>query len=372
LLYPLSLLILKFFCHSKGAVKKGNSLPKISIIVPTYNEACIIEDKLTSLLNMSYPDNLREIIVVDSGSIDGTCDIVRKFEDSEVVLLQQERRMGKASAINLALKEAKGEIIILSDANSIFGPDALEMLVKKFGDNVGGVQPRICPFHDADIWNKLFLWMHHFYKKLESNVDSVFFASGKLFAFRKALVSKIDEDAAADDFEIALAIRKRKFKVEYASDIKVVEKTPSTQAEARIQRVRRAFGILQSMRKNIRLCFNPAYGTYGLIIYPTHLFQMTFQPFLILLLLIIIIVKMIQLIVHIDTHILTFGAGIFICVFFSLFLERKTKKVCSIGYNLILTQIYVAIAICDLLRGKSYHIWKMASSTRDPIPKCVP
>lgn len=367
LLYPLVLLALKFFRRSKRNIKNGITLPKISIIVPTYNEARVIESKLVSLLNISYPRSLYEIIVVDSGSSDGTWNLVKKFEDRGVTVLRQEKRMGKANAINFALKESNGEIIAISDANSTFGPDALGSLVKEFGNDVGGVAPRICPHSGASAWDRLFHWVHHVLKTLESNVDSVFFASGKLFAFRKMLITEIDENAAADDLEIVLAIRRRKYKIKYAPDVKVTEKTPATQGEAKIQRVRRAFGVLQAMRRNMAFLFNPTFGSYGLIIFPTHFLQVSFQPFLIFYLLVAMSMKMIRIVEHLNV------TGLyFVVIFFSVFLglmilSKQLKKICSVGYNFLATQFYIVLAISDFVQRKTYRLWKKVPSTRDTL-----
>lgn len=163
--------------------------------------------------------------------------------------------------------------------------------MQEFSNGVGAVQPRIYTASDASLWDKLFQYVHHVYSNLESNVDSVFFCSGKLFAFRKMLISKIDENAAADDFEIASSIRRRNSKIKYAPDIKIIEKPPTSRKERKIQRVRRAFGILQAMRKNIVFLFNPKYGSYGLVIFPTHFLRMTLLPFLIFYLLIVMTIK---------------------------------------------------------------------------------
>lgn len=365
LLYPLVLFVLNLF-YGTQKTSNGNRLPKISIVIPTYNEVFVIESKLTALLDISYPKELYEIIVVDSKSSDGTCEIVKKFEDKGVILLQQEKRLGKASAINFALKKCNGDIIVLSDANSVFGPDVLNQLVPRLRDDVGGIQPRIRPHHNSTSWHKLFHWVHHVFKTLESNVDSVFFASGKLFAFRKTFVTEINEDTAADDLEIALTIRK-KCRVKYAPDIEVVEKTPATEAETRIQRVRRAFGVLQSMRRNSIFLFNPKYGAYGLVIFPTHFLQMTLLPFMIFYLAIITMIRIILIVGHLDATSL-FLAGTFICILFCLLLlSRKIRTISSIGYKFLATQFYIILAIIDLLRGKSYRVWEKVSSTRESL-----
>lgn len=365
LLYPIALLVIKFFSRSTRKIDDKSNVPNISIIVPTYNEANVIESKLVSLLGTSYPQSLYEIIVVDSGSSDGTCNIVKKFENRGVILLQQEKRLGKSIALNFALKKCKGEIIVLSDANSKFGPSTLKKLVQKFGNGIGGVQPRIWHYSDADLWDKLWCGLHHVYKTLESNVDSVFFTSGKLFAFRKTLVPTIDENAVADDLEIALSIRRRDHKIKYAPDVRVTEKAPTSRKERKIQRVRRAFGVLQAMRKNIVFLFNPKYRSYGLIIFPTHFLRMTLLPFLIFYLLIVMAIKMIQIVGSLDVTVQYF-VGIFLCIFLSsLFLIKQFRKIGSIGYDFLSTQLYIILAIFDFVRGKSYRVWKTVSSTRD-------
>lgn len=363
LLYPVILFIINFLSSSPQKINNQNPLPKISIIIPTYNEGFVIKSKLENLLKTSYLKKLYEIIVVDSGSTDNTLDIVRNFRDKGIALLQQEKRLGKASAINLALKEAKGEIMILTDANSKFQPDLLSKFVQKFDENTGAVLPRLVPSGKLSWWDKIFYGIHHNYKLLESNSDSVFLVFGELFAFRKALVTRIDEDVASDDLEIALTIRRRHYKIKYAPDLEVVEKIPESPEETKIQRTRRAFGIIQVMRKNIDLFLNPKYGLYGLIIFPTHFVQMTVQPFLIFCLPIIFIIKFLAILPVVNQN---FVALLLLFGVFSLFLVAftKAKEVVLVGYNFLVTQFYIILALFDLLRGKSYRIWKKVSSTR--------
>jgi len=366
LLYPLILLIISSI-HSLSLSKQktGNKNPlrKISIIVPTYNEGAVIGSKLESLLETSYPEDLREIIVVDSGSTDNTCDVVREFNDTAIVLFQQEKRLGKANAINFALQEAKGEIVILSDANAKFKPNLLFELVQKFDDNTGAVLPRLLPSGKLSFWDKIFYEVHHVYKNLESNSDSVFIVFGELFAFRKALVTRIDEDAVSDDLEIAFTIRKKNYRIRYAPEVKVVEKIPESSEETRVQRTRRAFGILQSMKKNIDVLGNPKYGLYGVFIFPIHFVQMTIIPFFVLCLLFILPVKIAELLLTIDQ---VFIVPLLLFAVFGLFIISFTKarEIVLVGYNFLATQLYVIIALVDLMRGKSYRIWRKASTTR--------
>jgi len=287
LIYIVYLLILKVFCvlprrpHTLQISEKADSLPSLSVIVPTYNEATVIRAKLESLTAASYPKEKLEIIVVDSGSTDGTQRIVEEYRKKGVIVQKQEKRMGKANAINFALQKANGDIIVLTDANSQFSSEALNTLVQKFDENTGAVLPRYVPDGKLSYWDEVFHELHHVYKSLESDADSVFIVFGELFAFRKELMERIDEDAAADDLEIALTIRKEGYRIKYSPDVEVREKLPSKQKEVRIQKTRRIFGIVQAMMNNFHFFLNPKYGIYGLLIFPTHFLQMTVGPFLV-------------------------------------------------------------------------------------------
>jgi len=362
LLYPLILFGVGLFRSQRKKTANNIDLPKISIVIPTYNEATVIELKLEALLKTKYPKNLCEIIVVDSDSTDATCDIVGKYRNKGVILLQQEERLGKASAINLALKEARGEIIIISDANSEFDSNAVLRIVKKFDDETGAVLPKWVPSGKIRLWDKIFAGMHHLQHKLESKIDSVFFVFGELFAFRKALVSKIDENVAADDLEIAIRIRRKNHKIKYAPNIETKEKVPRFRREVKTQKVRRITGILQVMNNNLDVLLNRKYGAYGLIIFPTHFLQLTLQPFLVFWLLAIFAIKLLSFLI---AHQLLAVILIFLPLFLIFYLtSNKAKEIFLILYDSLATQFYMIVAIFDLLRGKRHNIWEKISSTR--------
>ena len=370
LIYIVYLLILKVFSSlshlSAQTSAKADSLPNLSVIVPTYNEATMIRAKLESLTAVSYPKEKCEIIVVDSGSTDSTLRIVEEYGKKGVILLKQEKRMGKANAINFALQKASGDIIVLTDANTEFGPEALNTLVQKFDKNTGAVLPRFVPYGKLSYWDKTFYELHHVYKSLESGADSVFIVFGELFAFRKELIDRIDEDAAADDLEIALTIRKKGYRIKYSSDVEAKEKVPSRQKEVRIQRTRRIFGIVQAMVNNFHFFLNPRYGLYGLLIFPTHFFQMTLGPFLVFSSLVFLIEKLGTMVFENLRPLL--GTAVLITSLVLLILYFSVgliKKAVSLGYNFLATEAYMIIALVNLVRGKKYNVWEKIASTRD-------
>jgi len=98
--------------------------PKISIIVPTYNEAELIEKKLDNIYEQDYLRERLEVIVVDSVSTDGTLELVRRWAgrrpDLRLVLVEEPVRRGKGYALNVALSRASGEVVVVTDADSLW------------------------------------------------------------------------------------------------------------------------------------------------------------------------------------------------------------------------------------------------------------
>ena len=108
--------------------------PFISIIVPAYNEEHVIKQRIDNLLSQAYPKDKFEVIVIDSGSTDTTLEIAKGFEKDapNVRVLEEGERRGKASAINLGKLYAKGEIILVTDANTVFDVNVLREIAPHF------------------------------------------------------------------------------------------------------------------------------------------------------------------------------------------------------------------------------------------------
>src|SRR5262245_49209085 len=99
-------------------------LPFVSLLIAAYNEESVIEDRLRNALALDYPQDRLEIVVATDGCTDGTVGIVRRYADRGVRLLEYPQRRGKAVALNSAFADLKGEIVILSDANTFTEPAA--------------------------------------------------------------------------------------------------------------------------------------------------------------------------------------------------------------------------------------------------------
>lgn len=184
--------------------------PTVTVVVPVYNEEGVIADKIANTLALDYPPERLEVLVVSDGSTDGTEEIVRRFGDQARLLSLP--RSGKAFALNEGARAARGEILVLTDANTLLEPGSLRPLVDPFADpEVGGVcgnkKQRPPAGADATAEGENLYWRWDKWQKaLESRAGSIFAADGTLYAVRKELYVPIADPAQADDIAISARI----------------------------------------------------------------------------------------------------------------------------------------------------------------------
>src|SRR3990172_3413985 len=119
--------------------KPGEITPRLSLIIAAHNEANTIGAKLDNILSLDYPHERLEVVVASDGSTDNTEAIVSRYARQGIKSLSLPRQ-GKAPALNAAVAASTGEILVFSDANSMYAPDALRALTRPFADpEVGGV-----------------------------------------------------------------------------------------------------------------------------------------------------------------------------------------------------------------------------------------
>ena len=139
ILYPLILFLLTTG-RKPPVYATPNEWPSVSIIIAAHNEEAIIRDKIENTLDLDYPEGALEIMVASDGSTDLTNEIVEQYMDRGVRLLVLGERGGKTRAQNEAFKQVRAEILVFSDANSMYDQYALKGLVRPFShSNVGCV-----------------------------------------------------------------------------------------------------------------------------------------------------------------------------------------------------------------------------------------
>ncbi len=217
--YPLVLYVYSIFKRNNYKNPDMSFFPGVTLLISAYNEENAIEDKIINSLSLNYPADLLEVVVVSDGSNDKTNEIVNKYADKGVMLRHYEGRIGKTACLNKAVPLSKGDIVIFSDANSIYEKDAIKHLVKNFAEkNIGFVtgytKYKLNNFKDSDqiigsvnIYTKFEILI----KNLESKIGSCVGADGAIFAIRKRLYVAL-EDHDINDFVIPLKIIKQGFR----------------------------------------------------------------------------------------------------------------------------------------------------------------
>jgi biofilm PGA synthesis N-glycosyltransferase PgaC len=348
--------------------------PQTSLLIIAHNEEKVIGRKIENSLDLNYPKDKIEIIVVDDGSDDRTRDIVREYEKFGVKLIEQSPRRGKASAINLGLKKANGEVVVVTDANSMFHGDSIRNLVRHFSiPIVGGVGGRYEPENPegTDIgFGYLMYWkFERFIRERESSIDSIVGMNGNIMAIRKGIIERIDENLLTEDFDITVSLRKKGFRVLYEPEAFSWKLAPKSLRDEIIQKKRRVIGTIQTLLRYKSVLFNPKYGWYGILILPSHkLFQMIVPFFFILLLIssFCLYLTTNYILLHFIFYLLSAFLIFSIVSMVLLRLRPNTKFLPVVLSKYFFLQHYeVLLGWLDYLRGNYQVTWEKAESTRD-------
>ena len=215
--YPVLLKLLSLARRPRPVGDPPSQWPRISIVLPVYNEAGVIAGTLERLLALDYPNALRQILVVSDASTDGTDEIVSRFAGRGVDLLRLPRRQGKTAAENAARRHLTGEIIINTDASVRIDPAAVKPLVAAFGDpSVGVASARDVSVTSLDepvnVGEEAYVGYEMWTRDEETGVYGIVGASGCLYAISAGLhMGHVPEDLSRD-FAAALTAREHGFR----------------------------------------------------------------------------------------------------------------------------------------------------------------
>jgi len=205
--------------------------PRVTFIIPAFNEEAVVEAKLKNTLSLDYPEDGIEILLASDGSSDRTIEIARQITDRRITLLDFPMRRGKLSVLKDALSQASGEIIAFSDTSAILAPDALSLLVKNFADEkVGCVSGRYVVSNDMSVvrdgrsaGEQGYFEFEVFQRKQESLFYSTLGAHGAFYAIRRSLAPDISVNIINDDFVIPMLIVEKGFRTIYEEKALVYE-----------------------------------------------------------------------------------------------------------------------------------------------------
>lgn len=211
--------------------RSADITPPITVIIAARDEVRAIGAKLANLRSLDYPHDSLEIIVVSDGSTDGTDAVVSGADDPRIRLLAAPR-LGKANALNAAMSEAGGEIIVFSDANSLYAQSALRALVRPFADpTVGGVagdQRYTSTARGGTSDGERRYWdFDRALKRAESASGNTISATGAIYAIRRNLAEPVVR-GVTDDFFVSTGVIAKGYRLVFAEDAIAYEPVASS------------------------------------------------------------------------------------------------------------------------------------------------
>jgi cellulose synthase/poly-beta-1,6-N-acetylglucosamine synthase-like glycosyltransferase len=349
---------LKNFSNIESLKNSWDTLPSVSIIVNTYNEASIIRRKLEDISSFDYPSDKLEIIVVDDCSTDETGIFAEKalFDfNLKGKVLNTPRRLGLNASLNLAFEKASYDIVCVTDSDVTLDRDALRaaVCVLECSKEAGGVTGRVQPvFGGAGVAQTSEDTYRSFYDKSmlgESSLHSAFPGNGPLIVFDKSKVPfSIPVNYGSSDGNIAMNVIKSGLRFVYLPSAVFFEQVPETVEQQKLQKIRRAKRLIQVFLHNMDMFLNNKYGNFGRIIFPLKLLMLSVCPVLLLTGLILIAVSVV-----LSQSLLLYAVSTLaiLSVTTGLFIFRKLRNTLL---SFVFHQVYLIAGLISSIRKSTY------------------
>ncbi len=211
--YPLWLWIRSRWCRQP--VRSGPYIPFLSIIMIVRNEEKVLPRKLRNLLDLNYPDESLEIVMVSDGSTDSTNQILSEHTaNPRIRVIFNPQQQGKAAGLNAAMSSVRGEIVVFTDARQQIEPDAIRVLVENFADPEIGCASGELMLGDPETGEAeqgmgVYWRIEKAVRELESAVGSVVGATGAIYGVRRKLLVNVPDEAILDDVYIPMHVVRR-------------------------------------------------------------------------------------------------------------------------------------------------------------------
>ncbi len=346
--------------------------PMVTLVISAYNEESVIGEKLGNSLSLDYPSDRLEILVVSDHSSDRTDEIVQHTDDPRVRLLRLPERSGKTIGLNTAVADARGEIIVFSDANAMYRPDAIRCLVRNFADpTVGAVtgESRYAEdLSDASTRNESAYWHYELrIKAMESAIGSVVGGDGAIYAIRRELYATMDAGDLSDFVNPMQIIAGGYRNIFEPTAVSYEGGADGFDAEFRrkVRIVNRAWHATRKMRGLL----NPfRHGFFAIQFWSHKLLRWLVPVFLILLLAsnLVIAGRSGIYAVALAGQIVIYGAA---AIGWLLWITgAPSTRFVQIPFYFCLVNTASLVGVCEAIAGKRYTMWL---SSRPPSPATV-
>lgn len=337
-----------------------DSLPKLSFVIPCYNERSILEAKIKNSQLLEYPSDKIDIIFVTDGSTDGS-EIFLQSQKG-ITCLHSPDRNGKMHAMNRIIDQLDGDILIFSDANAMLNKEALLILARQFmNEEVGCVAGEKRVASDGSngaASNEGIYWKYEStLKKWSYELNTTVGAAGELFAIRKELYQAPKKDTILDDFMISMHVIDKGFKIGYTSEAYAMEEGSANITEEMKRKVRICAGGIQSIARTMHLINPIKYPLFAFQYVSHRILRWTITPLALLL------------VFPINWHLSIHAGGIYTilfvlqCLFHTLALAGMIANQNNLKLKILFIPFYFNMMNTSALLGfKNYVLGRQAST----------
>jgi len=273
-----------YFGKKSDQVFLSSQYPDISIIMSAYNEEQVIDKRIVNIQECHYPKESIEIIFVDDCSGDDTKNLAKSCLERSGIkyqLIANSERLGTNRSYNFAISKASYPIIVTTDADVFFEPDALNYLIDRLlsDEKIAAVTGELRPVMNANNTTMLEGVYRSFYGRMcawESALDSTYNFNGALVAFRSDLIRRINDKLGADDANTAFEAIRMGYRAVYESKAIVYEDIPESFKIQYRQKTRRATGLIEATLSNLDLLGKNTW--FSRFFYPLRIFMYVCSP----------------------------------------------------------------------------------------------
>lgn len=317
----------------KQEVEWLDEWPSVSIVIPAYNEEGSIAMTIESVLDVDYPKDKMEVIVVDDGSQDNTAEIARGYTDDERVQVISQENKGKGGALNTGLEAAEGKFLACVDADSHLTQESVKNIVSGFEEDVGAIASAM-KVYQPENWIQKIQWLEYmvgiFMRNIMGIIDAINVTPGPLSIYRREVIEELggfDEDSLVEDQEICFRLQESQWKVNHSRKGEVYTLAPPTFRKLLDQRKRWYRGSMENAIKYRHMIFNSDYGDFGFFGIPSNIAMAVLSVFALFLIAFLTLQPVYSIFLSVMEH----GPEFF------------TFSVSSLSISVLLNQIYWGI-----------------------------
>lgn len=348
-----------------------NCLPTVHLILPAYNEAENIVEKIKNISTLDYPENKLKVTLICDGCTDNTAKLARLAHSSfecqhlDLEIIEKTNNEGKISVINQAILSSPHEIIALSDISALISIDALLIASSHFKVRSIGVVSGTYSFLNPSTAGEEIYWKYQTaIKRRESKTGSTLGVHGAFYLFRRRLFSPLTANTINDDFILPMSIVEKGYKAVYEPRINAVELEQASSATNQNRRRRIAAGNVQQFIKLWRL-IHPKYKGIAFNFVSGKLLRIL-MPFCLLGFLlgsVILSAQYTWMIPILLLQVLVYG----VAWYRQTHLHRNAGKLEQTIHYIVTGYAASFLGICSFLAGKEIGAWKKSNISEDKV-----